>query len=103
MRREDVPLNRTDWGNLRNLFEGRLVDPGSALSFGLISYRRPHHSGRHADHELIYVLRGKGTARIGPDRVRFRAGTLLVVPRDTDHGIEEVDGGTVVGVVVHFV
>jgi quercetin dioxygenase-like cupin family protein len=100
--REDVKLSRTDWGSLVNLFDGKVLDTSSAFSFGLISYKSPHHSGRHSDNELIYILRGKGVARIGSGLVTFKPGTLLIVAKGTDHGIEEVHGPSVHGVVVHF-
>jgi quercetin dioxygenase-like cupin family protein len=102
VRRDEIALNQTAWGGLRNLFAGTLLDPASAFSFGLISYRKPHHSGRHADHEVIYVLRGKGIARIGNERVPFTPGTLLVIPKNTEHGIEKVHGSGVSAVIAHF-
>ena len=102
VRRDEIALNRTEWGGLRNLFAGAQLDAASAFSFGLISYRKPHHSGRHADHEVIYVLRGEGTARIGNDRVPFTPGTLLVIPKNTEHGIEKVHSSSVSAVIAHF-
>jgi quercetin dioxygenase-like cupin family protein len=100
--REDVKLGRTDWGSLVTVLDGKVLDPSSAFSFGLISYKRPHHSGRHSDNELIYILRGKGVARIGSELVTFKPGTLLIIAKGTDHGVEEVHGPSVHGVYMHF-
>lgn len=100
--RQDVKRSRTDWGSVVSLFDGKVLDPKSAFSFGLISYRKAHHSGRHSDNELIYVLRGKGVARIGSERVTFKPGALLSIAKGVDHGIEEVHGPSVHAVIVHF-
>ncbi len=91
------------WGTLQTLFDGTSMEPRSGFSFGRITYREPHHSGVHADHELIYVLEGRGAARIAGRQVRFQAGQVLVIPAGTDHGISRVDQGPVRAILVHFI
>lgn len=102
VKKEDVKLSRTDWGGLVTLLDGKVLDPSSAFTFGRISYKKPHHSGRHSDNELIYILRGKGAARIGSELVPFKPGTLLIIAKGVDHGVEEVHGPSVHAVYMHF-
>jgi mannose-6-phosphate isomerase-like protein (cupin superfamily) len=60
---------------------------GSATAT-LVDLKEPiaQHSHNDAD-ELIYVVAGEGTQRIGNVETRLDAGTLAAVPRGTPHNI----------------
>jgi quercetin dioxygenase-like cupin family protein len=103
IRTDDIEENRQAWGRLKKIFDGNSVAPGSGFSFGTIVYDTPHHSGRHDDHEALYVLRGEGVARIGRERVPIAAGSFLHIPKDVDHGIVEIASGPLECILIHFI
>ncbi len=55
----------------------------------LLQMRDPIASHRHADvDEVLYVVAGEGSARVGEQVVPLKAGTMLVVPHATAHSLE---------------
>jgi quercetin dioxygenase-like cupin family protein len=97
-----VAATKTDWGTIKNVFDGKSVQSGSGFTLGQIVYEAPHFSGTHTDNEAIHVLAGKGVATIGDQKVPFTPGCLLVIPAGIPHGITEVTRGPVECLVIHF-
>ena len=55
----------------------------------LLQMRESIASHRHADvDEVLYVVAGEGTARLGNQSVPLKAGTMVVVPHATEHAFE---------------
>jgi mannose-6-phosphate isomerase-like protein (cupin superfamily) len=102
IRTADLEDSGRAWGRMKSIFDGSAVVPGSGFSFGTISYEAPHHSGRHDDHEALYVLRGEGIARIGSERIPITAGSFLHIPKGVDHGITDILSGPIECILIHF-
>lgn len=98
----EVEAQAKDWGSLKPLFEGATLKSKSGFSMSLITYSQPHYSGSHTDHEIIYILNGRGTATIGGRQLMFRSGHLLAIPMNTEHGISKIEEGPVRAILVHF-
>ncbi len=90
-----------EWGSLQPLIDGSRLGSKSGFSMGLITYKKPHYSGYHDDHELIYILKGSGTARIHGERISFQEGSVLIIPVNTEHQISEIREGPVRAVLIH--
>jgi mannose-6-phosphate isomerase-like protein (cupin superfamily) len=91
-----------DWGSLKSLFDGSQVGSRTGFNFGSIVYSKPHFSGTHKDHEIIYILEGQGSAKIGAAEINFREEYLLIIPAGTEHSISRVVEGPVKALLVHF-
>ena len=91
-----------DWGSLKSLFDGSEVDSRTGFNVGSIVYSKPHYSGTHEDHEIIYILEGQGSAKIGAEEINFREDYLLIIPAGTEHSISRVIEGPVKALLVHF-
>ena len=96
----NVAKTDKDWGSLKSLFDGSSL--GSGFNLGSIVYAKPHYSGIHEDHEVIYILEGKGRAKIGGEEFDFREDFLLVIPAGTEHSISAVTEGPVRALLAHF-
>ena len=96
----EVRKTEKDWGSLKALFDGSSL--GSGFTLGSIVYAKPHYSGIHEDHEVIYILEGRGRAKIDGENIDFREGFLLIIPAGTEHSISRVDEGPVKALLVHF-
>jgi mannose-6-phosphate isomerase-like protein (cupin superfamily) len=97
-----VPGTKKDWGNVKSLFAGTSIGSETGFSFGSIVYDKPHYSGVHDDHEIIYILAGRGRARIGTEEVDFREDFLLIIPAGTEHSISHITEGPVEATLIHF-
>jgi mannose-6-phosphate isomerase-like protein (cupin superfamily) len=97
-----IPTQMKDWGSLKPLFEGAAIGAGSGFTMGYIVYDKPHYSGVHDDHEVIYVIKGKGSALIGNQEVKFQDDFLLVIPAGVEHSIAQVTDGPVKAILAHF-
>jgi len=102
IRTADLDEKQQEWGGIKSVFESSKVVPGSGFTFGTIRYDAPHHSGRHEDHEALYVLNGSGVARLSEDRITISAGSFLHIPAGVDHGIEEILASPLECVLIHF-
>ena len=60
------------------------------LEPGALSFPLHYHC---ATEEAIYVLRGRGTARIGESRVPIRAGDFIAYPVGPDHAHQMINDG----------
>ena len=73
-----VPIGRHT-GSPNTLFWGKFM-PGSV-----------HKKHRHENaEEIYYVVRGRGVAGAGPDRVEVRAGHVHFIPRGVEHFLQNV-------------
>ena len=99
---EKIPLESRDWGALKFLFDSKSVGSKSKFTFGHIVYDKPHYSGLHDDHEIIYILKGEGVALIGKQEINFGNNYLLVIPAGTKHSISRIEAGPVEAIFAHF-
>jgi quercetin dioxygenase-like cupin family protein len=90
-----------EWGRIQPLIDGSAVGSRSGFSMGRITYTKPHYSGRHDDHEFIYILEGRGTATINGEDIPFEEGSILIIPVHTEHQISEIKQGPVQAILVH--
>ncbi len=90
-----------EWGSLQPIIDRSRLGAKSGFSMGLITYKKPHYSGYHDDHELIYILEGKSTARINGEEISFEERSVLIIPVNTEHQISEVREGPVRAVLIH--
>jgi len=90
-----------EWGSLKPLLDGSSLGSSSGFSMGLITYNKPHYSGYHDDHEVIYILKGRGTATINREEISFEEGSVLIIPVNTEHEISEIREGPVRAVLIH--
>jgi mannose-6-phosphate isomerase-like protein (cupin superfamily) len=97
-----IPADKKDWGSIKSLFDGAEVGAAGGFTMGYIVYDKPHYSGVHEDNEVIYILAGKGSARIGEQDIDFQENYLLTIPAGTEHSITRVTGGPVKAILVHF-
>jgi mannose-6-phosphate isomerase-like protein (cupin superfamily) len=97
-----IPTQEKDWGSLKPLFDGAAIGAASGFTMGYIVYDKPHYSGVHDDHEVIYVIQGKGSALIGNQEVKFQDDFLLVIPAGVEHSIAQVTDGPVKAILAHF-
>ena len=102
IRTADLEEKKQAWGGIRSVFDGARVVPGCGFTFGTIRYDAPHHSGRHEDHEALYVLNGSGIARLGEDHITISAGSFLHIPAGVDHGIAEILAAPLECILIHF-
>ena len=91
-----------DWGSLKSLFDGVAIDATGGFNLGYIVYNKPHNSGVHDDHEVIYIIEGRGSALIGNQEVEFGDNFLLVIPAGTEHSITRISAGPVKAILAHF-
>jgi mannose-6-phosphate isomerase-like protein (cupin superfamily) len=98
----NIPSVAKDWGSLKSLFSGADVGSRTGFTFGSIVYSKPHYSGTHDDHEIIYILEGQGSARIGVEEINFGEDCLLIIPAGTEHSISRVIEGPIKAMLVHF-
>jgi mannose-6-phosphate isomerase-like protein (cupin superfamily) len=97
-----VQPKKKDWGSLKSLFDGSSVGAAGGFILSSIIYERPHYSGIHEDHEVIYILEGKGSALIGTEEIDFQKGFLLIIPAGIEHSINRVAEGPVKAILAHF-
>ena len=97
-----IPADEKDWGGIKSLFDGAEIGAAGGFTMGYIVYDKPHYSGVHEDNEIIYILSGRGSAKIGNEEKNFRENFLLVIPAGTEHAITGVSEGPVKAVLVHF-
>ncbi|UCF96037.1 MAG: cupin domain-containing protein [Spirochaetaceae bacterium] len=97
-----IPSTEKDWGSLKSVFDGAGINATGGFTLGYIVYSKPHYSGVHDDHEVIYILEGRGIAMIGGQEIGFRGDFLLVVPAGTEHSITQVTEGPVRAILAHF-
>ncbi|MFH0963223.1 MAG: cupin domain-containing protein [Planctomycetota bacterium] len=77
-----------------------LVDPdhirGAKLSIGVFRYAPgqvgPAHTHKN-EVEVYYVLRGRGTVRVGDETVEMREGTAVYVPETVEHETRNTGDG----------
>ena len=86
-RAEQIAGDKTDWGTLRWLVNGKL-DPGSGVTLGYtelnVGTTNPLHVHTNSD-EVIYVLSGRCEQRVGKETVILKAGDALRVPAGAPH------------------
>jgi len=84
-----------------------LLDPKSTGTSGLIlsviTYLpgcavEPH---SHEDQESIFVMKGKGTAKIGAELVDIEAGTAIYIPRGVTHSVMNPADEPIEAILVH--
>jgi putative monooxygenase len=84
-----------------------LLDPKvtrtSGLTLGIITYQpgcivEPH---LHDDQEALYILRGRGKARIGDKSVRLEPGTAVYIPKGTAHSVSNSSAKPIEAVLIH--
>ena len=97
-----IPAQEKDWGSLKSLFDGEAIDATGGFNLGYIVYSKPHYSGVHDDHEVIYIIEGRGSALIGNQEVEFGDNFLLVIPAGTEHSITRISAGPVKAILAHF-
>jgi mannose-6-phosphate isomerase-like protein (cupin superfamily) len=97
-----IPAQEKDWGSLKSLFDGEAIDAAGRFNLGYIVYNKPHYSGVHDDHEVIYIIEGRGSALIGNQEVEFGDNFLLVIPAGTEHSIARITAGPVKAILAHF-
>jgi len=85
---EQVPVQEQPWGWLRWLVNDQLV-PGATMTLGVVQIhagqKNPPHQHPNCD-EVIYVLSGSCTHRVGDQSVVLRAGDALRIPKGVPHG-----------------
>jgi len=92
-------------------FAGRtiktLLDPGATgtrgLTLGVIIYEpgcivEPH---THSDQEALYVLKGRGEARIGSETVELRPGTAVYMREGVVHSVVNPSTDPIEAVLIH--
>ncbi len=98
---ESLPRKIKEWGSLVDLVNKQTADTTAEFSLSLISYEKEHYSGFHNDTEYIYIIEGKGKAKIAGDEISFAKGSLLVIPAGAEHAICVVEQGPVRAFLVH--
>lgn len=79
---------------------GRHNGSASALYWARFLPGEMHHWHRHENcDEIYYVVRGRGLAGAGPDRVRLRAGHVHRIPRGVEHFLANLDAAETLEVV----
>ena len=97
-----IPTDKKDWGSIKSLFDGAEAGAAGGFTMGCIVYNKPHYSGIHEDNEVIYILSGKGSAKIGDEEKSFREDFMLVIPAGTEHSITRIIEGPVKAILIHF-
>ena len=90
------------WGSVKTLVDKDSLGLRHDFSLSSISYRKPHHSGKHEDFETILILEGSGTASVGWERIAIKPGSLLLIPPGTEHGIASIESGPIKAILNHF-
>lgn len=98
---ESLPRKIKEWGSLVDLVNKQTADTTAEFSLSLISYEKEHYSGFHNDTEYIYIIEGKGRAKIAGNEISFAKGSLLVIPAGAEHAICVVEQGPVRALLVH--
>lgn len=98
---ESLPKKIKEWGSLVDLVNKQTADTTAEFSLSLISYEKEHYSGFHNDTEYIYIIEGKGRAKIAGDEISFTKGSLLTIPAGTEHAICLVEQSPVRAFLVH--
>jgi quercetin dioxygenase-like cupin family protein len=75
----------------------------SGLTLGVITYQpgcivEPH---SHDDQEALYVLKGRGKARIGDKSVRLEPGTAIYIPRGMTHSVSNSSAKPIEAILIH--
>lgn len=98
---ESLPRKIKEWGSLVDLVNKQTADTTAEFSLSLISYEKEHYSGFHNDTEYIYIIEGKGRAKIAGDEISFAKGSLLAIPAGAEHAICVVEQGPVRALLLH--
>ena len=98
---EKLPKDVKEWGSIVNLANTQIAGTAAEFSLSLISYEKEHYSGFHNDTEYIYIIEGKGRAKIAGDEISFVKGSLLVIPAGTEHEISEVKNSPIRAFLIH--
>ena len=84
-----------------------LLDPKamgtSGLTLGVITYQpgcivEPH---SHDDQEALYVLKGRGKAKVGDESIKLEPGTAVYIPRGITHSVSNLSAKPIEAVLVH--
>ena len=98
---EKLPKNIKEWGYLVDLVNNQTSDTTTKFSLSLITYEKEHYSGFHNDTEYIYIIEGKGIAKIAGNEIPFSKGSFLVIPAGTEHEIFAIEQSPVRAFLVH--
>lgn len=98
---ENLPKDVKEWGSIVNLANTQTAGTAAEFSLSLISYEKEHYSGFHNDTEYIYIIKGKGRAKIAGNEIAFGKGSLLAIPAGTEHEISEVKNNPVRAFLIH--
>ena len=88
---EPFPDKETSFGDIRwKIFTGGEGSKTDDITFGACEISpaggmKPHY---HKLSEIYYILEGNGTVRLGRDCVSVTRGSIVCVPGDVVHGIE---------------
>jgi quercetin dioxygenase-like cupin family protein len=83
----DVEPLRMPWGELRWLASSEVM-PGALQTFGVVTINPGHANPLHMHpncEELLYVLHGRCSHRLGDDEVELGPGELIHIPAETPH------------------
>jgi quercetin dioxygenase-like cupin family protein len=75
----------------------------SGLVLGVITYQpgcivEPH---SHDDQEALYVLKGRGKAKIGDESVKLEPGTAVYIPKGMIHSVTNSSARPIEAVLIH--
>jgi quercetin dioxygenase-like cupin family protein len=87
---------------IRTLLDPRATGT-SGLTLGIITYQpgcnvEPH---SHDDQEALYVLKGRGKAKIGDESIRLEPGTAVYIPRGMTHSVSNSSAKPIDAVLIH--
>lgn len=86
-RPEDSPPFVASWGQLRWIFDGESAE-GAEMTVGRVTILPGQHNPEHAHpncEEMLVVLSGECSHRIGGDDIVLRPGSVIRIPRGVRH------------------
>ena len=90
---ETFPDKEVSYGDIRwKIFAGGPDCAATGITFGVCEVPRgagvnPHH---HAQPEYYYILSGTGTVQLGPETIPVKPGSVIHIPGDIVHGIQNI-------------
>jgi quercetin dioxygenase-like cupin family protein len=100
---ENVTPTEFSWGQVRWLYHGHLA-ADAETTFGVVTIQAGEETPAHAHtncEELMYLLKGRLTHRVGDDSHEVAPGTLIRIPRNIKHSAANEGDDTAVMIVCY--
>jgi mannose-6-phosphate isomerase-like protein (cupin superfamily) len=95
------PADKYSWGTIHWLMSNKL-DPDAEQTFGIVSIAAGQTNALHLHpncEELMYILSGEGTTKVGGTVLPLRPGVLVRIPRGVLHQATASPSGSLVAAI----